>query len=120
MRFSNRYRRIIAVITASLFMVTASACGTTTSSGEKKVLFEVTGPATADITYGIGVDHVQDNGAKLPWKHEAASTQDPLITVITAQSKSNGDIVCKISIDGKVVKENKSSGEFAVVTCSNG
>lgn len=116
MEFRTLYQRIIAAAAGVVLAAAMTAC---TSTSEKTILLEVTGPETADVTYGIGVDQTQALGSKLPWKHEATSTQDPLITVITAQSKSNGDIVCKISIDGKLVKENKSSGEFAVVTCSN-
>ncbi len=117
MRFRSLNKRIIAVAAASILTASGAACSGT--SGEKTILFEVTGPEAADVTFVIGTDQTQKNGEKLPFKHEATSTSDPLIAVITAQSKGNGDIVCKISIDGKEVKTNKSSGEFAVVTCSN-
>ena len=117
MRFSHLYRPIAAAAVACTLVAALSACG---GGSEKKILFEVTGPETADVTYGVGADQTQAIGTKLPWKHEASSTQDPLITVVTAQSKGAGEITCKISIDGKEVKTNKSSGEFAVVTCSNG
>lgn len=94
----------------------ASGCSATT---EHKVILEVTGPAGADVTYGIGSDQSQENGATLPWKKDLTSRNDPLMIVITAQSKATEEITCKITIDGKVAKENKSKGEFAVVTCSN-
>lgn len=113
----NIYRTSTAVLAAVTLATAVSGC---TSSAEKKVVFEVSGPAAADITYGTGADQSQENGAALPWKKEVTSSADVLITVLLAQSKGTGEISCKITVDGKVVKENKSSGEFAVVTCSNG
>lgn len=85
--------------------------------GGKKVVLEVKGPKTADVTYGLGTDQSQENGAKLPWKKEMTSSEDVLIASLVAQSKGTGEITCTITVDGKVAKTNKSSGEFAVVTC---
>lgn len=90
------------------------------TGAEKSVVFEVTGAQAADITYGIGTDQSQDLGVTVPWRKELKSKDSVLITVLTAQNKGAGEIACKITVDGKVVKENKSQGEFAVVTCSNG
>ncbi|MER7472892.1 MmpS family transport accessory protein [Micromonospora sp. NPDC000018] len=86
--------------------------------GKKKIVLEVTGPKSADVTYGLNADQSQENGAKLPWKKELTSSEALVIPTVLAQSKGTGKISCKITIDGKVVKENSSSGQFAVVTCS--
>ncbi|PZG14794.1 hypothetical protein C1I95_21000 [Micromonospora craterilacus] len=86
--------------------------------GGKKIVLEVTGPKTADVTYGLNADQSQANGAKLPWKKELTSKETIVIPTIVAQSKGSGKIKCKITIDGEVVKENASEGEFAVVTCT--
>ncbi|PZG19005.1 hypothetical protein C1I95_12500 [Micromonospora craterilacus] len=86
--------------------------------GEKKIVLEVTGPKSADVTYGLNADQSQANGAKLPWKKELTSAEAIVIPTIVAQSKGSGKIKCKITIDGEVVKENASEGEFAVVTCT--
>lgn len=85
-----------------------------------QVTFEVTGPKRASsISYGVGADQAQDNGVKLPWTKTVTSTDALLIGVVTAQSGAgSGAITCKIKVDGKEVKTNKSSGEYAVVTCS--
>ncbi|TDC01870.1 hypothetical protein E1091_02005 [Micromonospora fluostatini] len=87
-------------------------------NGEKKIVLEVTGPKTASVTYGLGTDQSQENDAKLPWKKELTSKETIIIPTIVAQSKGSGEIECRITIDGKLAKENKSSGEFAVVTCT--
>ncbi len=104
-------------IAAIIAVVGANAVNEATK--DKTVVLEVTGPAQADVTYGTGSDQSQDNGATLPWRKELTSKDAVLVAVVTAQNKGSGEIACKITVDGKVVKENKSSGEFAVVTCSN-
>lgn len=91
--------------------------GTEKASGGTKVVMEVTGAKSADITYGLGTDQSQDNGAKLPWKKELSSDELVTIAVIVAQNKGSGEISCKITVDGKTVKENTSKGQYAVVTC---
>lgn len=111
--------KLIAVLACSLALAACGSTGNPTGS-EKKVVFEVTGPAKADVTYGIGADQSQELDSALPWMKEASSTDTTLIAVLVAQSKGDGEITCKVSVDGKVVKENKSTGQFAVVTCSNG
>lgn len=127
-----RGKLIVAVM--SLLAATAIACGAGDSDtagpgaqdagaeakSGKKIVLEVTGAKAADITYGLGADQSQEQGAKVPWKKELTSNEAMLIVVLVAQNKGGGEIACKITVDGKVVKENKSSGEFAVVTCSNG
>lgn len=127
-------RNKLTVATIAVLAATALACGSGSDDtagpgaqdgaapagdGKKTVVLEVTGPKTADITYGLGADQSQENGAKTPWKKELKSGDALLIATVVAQNKGSGEIACKITIDGKVVKENKSSGEFAMVTCSN-
>jgi hypothetical protein len=114
--------KTLASAIALTALMASTACGSTDNplGAEKKVVFEVTGPAKADVTFGIGTDQSQELDSALPWKKELSTKDTTVITVLLAQSKGTGEIACKITIDGKVVKENKSSGEFAVVTCSNG
>lgn len=126
-------RSKLTALGLSTLAATVLACGSGTSdtagpgvqdkaedskAGGKKVVLEVTGPKSADITYGLGTDQSQDNGAKLPWKKELTSKETLIIPTVVAQSKGSGEITCKITVDGKVVKENASSGQFAVVTCT--
>lgn len=108
-------RRFVAIAATVMLAVSFSACS---SSSEKKIEFQVSGPAGADVAYQVGGSQEQENGATLPWKKEKTSTDDPLIAVLVAQSKGSGEIICKILVDGTEVKTAKSTGEFAVVTCS--
>lgn len=59
-------------------------------------------------------------GATLPWRKEVTSDDEVLVAVVSAQSKGSGEITCRITADGAEGTPNKSSGEFAVVTCSTG
>lgn len=89
-----------------------------TSDDKKTIVLEVKGPKKADITYGLNSDQSQDNGAKLPWKKSMTSSEALTIATLTAQNSASGEITCTITVDGKVVKTNKSKGQFAIVTCT--
>lgn len=96
----------------------SSAPAGTKASGHS-IVFEVTGAGTAsNISYGVGGNMSQANGQALPWKQEATSEDTFLITTLSAQNGGSGEIGCRITIDGKVKVENKSSGQYAVVTCT--
>ncbi|MCW6008517.1 MmpS family protein [Micromonospora sp. CPCC 205371] len=79
---------------------------------------EVTGAKSADITYGLGADQSQEQGAKLPWKKTLKSSEALVIPTIVAQNKGGGTINCKITVDGKVIKETAPKARSAVVTCT--
>jgi hypothetical protein len=91
--------------------------------GKRDIVFEVTGKGVTkatSITYGIGGNTSQANNAKVPWKKQATSADSFLILSLVAQSggSGGGTISCRITVDGKVLVENSSQGQYAVVTCS--
>jgi hypothetical protein len=92
-----------------------------TASGHT-IVFQVTGDGVSkanNITYGIGANQSQDNGAALPWKKKSHSDDSVLLLGLSAQSDgTSGAISCTISVDGKVVVTNTSRGQYAVVTCN--
>lgn len=97
----------------------AQGAATEKATSGKTIVMEVTASKSkaADVTYGLNADQSQDQGVKLPWKKELSSGEVVTIAVLLAQNKGSGEISCKISVDGEVVKENKSSGQYAIVTC---
>jgi len=130
-------RNKLAIGGLGVLAVFALACGAGSSStkgpgvggdepagdGGHAVVFEVTGDGVTSansITYGMGGNMSQANGAALPWSQEATSNDSFLVLSLSAQSASDsgGSIMCKITVDGQVVAENKSEGPYAVVTCS--
>lgn len=85
------------------------------------VVYEVLGAKSANnITYsadgGGGIS--QENGAQLPWKKEVKIERGFAITQVTAQNAGSGTITCRITVDGEVVKELSSQGQYAVVSCT--
>jgi hypothetical protein len=69
------------------------------------------------VTYGAGNGIQQETGVALPWSKDfTVAAGVPL--VITAQSTGAGMIACQILVNGAVVSEHVSSGQFAVVVCS--
>ncbi|NJC62934.1 hypothetical protein HC028_00140 [Planosporangium flavigriseum] len=100
----------------------SNAAGSQAKKGEHAVVFEVTGDGVSkanSVTYGIGGNSSQANGTALPWKKEATSSDAFLMLSLVAQSGGSGTISCRVSVDGKVVVENSSQGQYAVVTCSH-
>lgn len=80
-----------------------------TSSGGNKV----------DVTYGLGGDTSQANGVASPWTKTSKTSDDVTVASLMVQNKGeSGDVTCTITVDGKVVKTNKSTGEYAVVDCN--
>ena len=91
------------------------------AAGTKTITFEVTGGGKADITYQVTSDQSQDNGAALPWSKTVTSKEALLVPTLVASSRSESDnssIRCKITVGGKVVKENASKGAYATVSCT--
>ena len=85
------------------------------------VVFEVEGTGTAgNITYTTDgtASSAREASVRLPWRKEVQVAQRGVsATTVTAQNKSSGEIRCRITVDGKVIKEVSSSGLFTVVSC---
>ena len=61
----------------------------------------------------------QQNGKPLPWKKRWTGVDSvPLGWNMNAQQNGGGEIKCVVKHDGKVVADNTSSGNYAVVTCT--
>lgn len=93
------------------------------------VLYEVESDAATSqsISYATVDDgnfgQEQANGAELPWSNEVEITGggefDFNSFSLTAQAAQGATtITCRITVDGEVIAEQTSTGEFAVVTCS--
>jgi hypothetical protein len=103
-------------------VTSTGATGAPSAKAGHTIVFEVTGSGVkraTSISYGIGGNQSQDNGAALPWQKQTTSDDSFLILSLVAQSGgTSGSISCKITVDGKVVVDNTSQGQYAVVTCS--
>jgi len=86
-----------------------------------EVTYEVTGSGSANtITFGRGSAVSQTTGAQLPWKQTGPGGQKGDEYSLSAQNgeDADGEISCRISIEGAVIAENKAEGEHAAVACS--
>ena len=87
-------------------------------------MYEVIGKGTANnVTYmKEGFSQEQQTSAKLPFKKELQFKekvgQFAPLSLVAQNGSSGGDITCRITVDGEVVGESTSSGQYAVVTCN--
>ena len=88
----------------------------------RTVVYEVTGAGTANsITYTTdGMTSSEQVGdAPLPWTKTLelpAGEAIQMVSILAQAGEGTPEIAAKITVDGKVVKEGKSSGQYAVVT----
>jgi hypothetical protein len=85
------------------------------------VTYEIIGRSKAsNVTFNTdgGGSISQENNVALPWRKEITVERGFAVTSLTAQNGGSGEITCRISVDGQVVKEAKSSGQYAVVSCA--
>ena len=112
----------IAFLPVLALALTLAGCGGNSSeAGRSTVLYEVLGDGKANnITYsadGRG-GLVQEANVSLPWRKEVTfDGRSFKIGNMNAQNAGDGSITCRISVDGKVVKELTSPGRFSVVSC---
>ncbi|MGJ7909027.1 MmpS family transport accessory protein [Actinopolyspora sp. H202] len=94
--------------------------GNQANAGAGKVVYKVTGSGGASsITFGKGGQTSQNTNAELPWSKTADATEGMEFYALSAQNGQNGgDITCKITVDGEVLAENTSNGQYAMVTCN--
>ena len=88
------------------------------------VVYEVLGKGSAgNVTYmKEGFSQEQQTSAKLPWRKEL-QFKDQIgafspLSLVAQNGAKGGDITCRITVDGEIVGESTSSGQYAVVTCN--
>lgn len=91
------------------------------------VVYDVTGTSTdASIIYSTysdgGSKSESASGQALPWTKtitvkKGGAFDFSSFTVTATAGQSGGDVACSITVDGKVVAEQKASGAFAVASC---
>lgn len=123
-------RPILTLATiATAVALTATACtgteadpnlegaGGKAKKGLHTVVYYVGGTAkSGDLTYTTPSGQQQDGKSKLPWT-KTFRAKGGEILALSGQNSASGAITCKITLDGKVIKQSKSTGQFAVVSC---
>jgi hypothetical protein len=127
-------RRIVATSMLITVVAALTACGgsgSTISAVDKapvkftkEVLYEVEGTTKyASVTYETPTGTSQSN-PDIPMKKKSSSTPGLTFTFdagdfvyISAQSKTaSGTVICRITVDGKVISQNSASG-YGVASC---
>lgn len=91
------------------------------TSAQHTVLYEVSGTGSGvSISYSEGsggTSRVSD--ASLPWSKTVTTTGFSFLLLSATNSyTSSGTVACKITVDGKVVKEASGSGKGGTASCS--
>ena len=121
---------VAVVLFIGVLCLLLASCGVAASTAEAQdsdapgpagiVTYEVGGPGPAGtITYADGTGSMTEVASvRLPWRKEIAVEHGLTVTALSAQNKSAGDIWCRISLNGAVVKEARAAGQFAVASCT--
>ena len=133
------YKRVwfwLAIIVVVIIIAVAAGGGGGKSGGSASDTVEVTyslesDAATVSATYATlnngNIGTSQDNNAAAPWT-KTLQVEDSFINsfVLTGQmnpvldgSRPDGTtITCRITVDGEVLSEQTSTGQYAAVSCS--
>ena len=80
------------------------------------MVYKVTGPSSAMVTYSTPSGQEQDSSADLPWTKKFKAKGGEFLSV-SAQNKGGGTITCTITVDGKTIKRARSKGAYAIASC---
>ncbi|GAA4164529.1 hypothetical protein GCM10022286_26380 [Gryllotalpicola daejeonensis] len=116
---------LMTVVYAAIFSAAQSVGHDLDKKANKQVtvVFQVTGTSTdATVTYSSasGSGMSQATGQKLPFSKTITEKQGliPVYSLTATNGTTGADIACKITVDGKVVAQQTSSGQFATVDCT--
>lgn len=88
----------------------------------RQITYEVTttGPGILSVTYVKPAFQIAQDTAVTgkKWSKTVEADGSTIGLNMNAQNKGGGTISCKISRGGKVVAENSSAGDYAVVSCA--
>lgn len=87
------------------------------------VRYEVIGGSVATQAFQIAYTTesggtAQRTDVSLPWVYGFRAQNGAMLSLLAQNAVAAGTITCRISIDGKVVKETTSEGGYVVATCN--
>ncbi|GAA4688394.1 MmpS family transport accessory protein [Phytohabitans rumicis] len=88
----------------------------------KVVVYEVSGDGPVSIVYlkedGRSLAPAKDTD--LPWRLELTLEKDAVAVTVTAIRRAGGDgeVTCRITVDGKEVAKRTAKGTFATASCN--
>ncbi|GAB7040608.1 MULTISPECIES: MmpS family transport accessory protein [Catenuloplanes] len=91
-----------------------------TASPDATVVYEVTGPDDAAVTYTeAGTTPKSERDVRLPWRKEfTLGSETPLLSVTGIHfGTDNSELTCRITLDGKEIVKRTASGNATTATC---
>lgn len=111
--------KFLFTILISIFLLIA--CGNMKESGKtKEIKYEITGSArSVSVTLSNGEGGTEQfNDVSVPWK-KTYSIKNGFVYLSAQNQGSSGTVTVKIYVDGKVIKESSSSGEYVIASASD-
>lgn len=109
------------ILSFTIFIFLILACGNMKDVGKtKEIKYEVTGSAksvSVTLTNGEGGTE-QFNDVSVPWRR-TYSLKNGFVYLSAQNQGSAGTVTVKIYVDGKVIKESSSSGEYVIASASD-
>ena len=110
------------LIVFGLWLTLALLCcggGRYTERLDYKVTYRVDGKGVASLTYRNQTGGTEQHTVELPWTLEFDGRYGEFL-YLSAQNKSNeGAIVASIIINGRIVKDAISTGDYGIATVSD-
>jgi len=117
----QRIKFIFSLLVFAFVIFACSLCKDTSKVGkDKEVKYEVSGTSGfVDITVSNGSGGTEQfNKVQTPWS-KIYYMKKGHVYVSAQNQRSTGSVVVKIFVDGKLLKESKSEGEYCIASASD-
>lgn len=112
---------VLLVFFVAAFLITGGDDDSDASSDRARVVYDVTDTSrgTVSLTYeNAGGNSQQESNAVTPWGKRYSMDSGDFVYVSAQRGQGTGTVRCTITIDGEVVEQAESTGEFVIATCS--
>lgn len=116
---------ILAVIILAGLSAAGNGSGSSTKSNSSSptsysITYRIEGAGTskASVTYQNASDDTEQADIVLPWSKTFDARPDAFLYISAQNDADHGTILCEILINGKIVKQSKSTGAYVIATCS--
>jgi len=113
---------LVGVLIASATIAGIPAAGATPDRTKVPVRYDLTGTGVASyVTYQVQNGQAHATDVTLPWSIQLTGSMtnaaSPAAYSLSAQTAGPGALTCTVSVNGKVVSQNTSTGDPARVLC---
>lgn len=122
-RMSRRAMSLLAgVLMASATIASIPTAGATPDHTKVPVRYDLTGTGVASyVTYQVQNGQAHATDVTLPWSIQLTGSMtnaaSPASYSLSAQTAGPGALTCTVTVNGKVISQNTSTGDPARVLC---